>query len=44
MTDMKTFYQSLDESYKGVVRFGDGSSIKYEGKGEVHVECTNVIE
>ena len=41
MTSMKTFYQSLDESHKGVVRFGDGSSIRYEGKGEVHVNCTN---
>ena len=41
MTSMKTFYQSLDESHKGVVRFGDGSSIRYEGKGEEHVNCTN---
>ena len=41
MTDMKTFYQSLNESYKGVVRFGDGSSIRYEGKGKVHVDYTN---
>ena len=41
MTSMKNFYQSLDESHQGVVRFGDGSSIRYEGKGEVHVECTN---
>ena len=40
-TSLKTFYQSLDESHKGVVRFGDGSSIRYEGKGEVHVDCTN---
>ena len=41
MTGMKTFYQSLDESHEGVVRFGDRSSIRYEGKGEVHVECLN---
>ena len=41
MTCMKTFYQSLDESHQRVVRFGDGSSSRYEGKGEVHVECTN---
>ena len=41
MTDKKSFYQSLDETYKGVVRFGVGSSIRYEGKGEVHVDCTN---
>ena len=33
MNSMKTFYQSLDESHKGVVRFSDGSSIRYEGKG-----------
>ena len=41
MTGMKTFSQSLDESYQGVVRFSDGSSIRYEGKVEAHVECTN---
>ena len=41
MTGMKTFYQSLDESHKGVVKFGDGFSIRYEGKEEVHVDCTN---
>ena len=42
MTGMKTFYQSLDVSHKGVVRFGDSSSIRYEGKGEVlTVDCTN---
>ena len=41
LTGIKIFYQSLDESHKGVVRFGDGSSIRYEGKGEVHMECTN---
>ena len=41
ITSMKTFYQSLDESHKGVVRLSDGSSIRYEGKGEVHMDCTN---
>ena len=41
MNGMKTFYQSLDEPHQGVVRFGDGSSIRYEGKGKVHVACTN---
>ena len=40
MTGIKTFYQSLDESHKGVVRFTDGSLIMYEVKGEVHVDCT----
>ena len=40
MTTIKTFYYSLDESHKGVVRFYDGSSIMYERKGEVHVDCT----
>ena len=39
ITGMKTFYQSLDESHKRVVRFDDGSSIRHEGKGEVHVDC-----
>ena len=41
MTGIKIYYQSLDESHKGVVRFGDSSSIRYEDKGEVHVDCTN---
>ena len=41
MTAMKTLYNYFDESHKGVVRFGDGSSIRYEGKGEVNVDCTN---
>ena len=41
MIDMKTFPQSLDKSHKGVVRFGDDSSVRYKGKGEVHVEYTN---
>ena len=35
MTSMKTYYKSLDESHKEVTRFGDGSSISYEGRGEV---------
>ena len=41
ITGMTTFYQSLDESHKGVVRFGDGSSIRHEGKGEVYVDYFN---
>ena len=41
MTTIKTFYHSLDEYHTEVVRFYDGSSIRYEGKGEVHVNCTN---
>ena len=41
MTGIKTFYHSFDESYKGMVRFDDDSSIRYEGKGEVHVDLTN---
>ena len=39
MNSIKTLYHSLDESHKGVVRLDDGSSIRYEGKGEVHVDC-----
>ena len=41
MNGMKTLYQSLDECHQGVVRFGNGFSIMYEGKGEVHVDYTN---
>ena len=41
MNCMETFYHSINESHKGVVRFGDGSSIMCEDKGEVHVDCAN---
>ena len=41
ITDINTFYQSLDESHKRVVRFGDDSSTMYEDKGEVHEDCTS---
>ena len=41
MIGMKTLYQSLDESHKRLMRFGDGSSIRYEDKGEKHVDDTN---
>ena len=41
MTGMKIFYQSFDESHKGVVSFGDGYSSRYAGNYEVHVDCTN---
>ena len=41
MIGMKSIYQSLDETHKGLVRFGDRFLIRYEGKVEVHVDCTN---
>ena len=37
MTGKKVFFDNIDESKKGKVRFGDGSSIPYEGKGDISV-------
>ena len=44
MNGRRSFYESLDETHKRVVRFGDGSSIRYEGKGEVLVDCKKKSE
>lgn len=32
MTERRTKFKDLDESVKGQVRFGDGSTVKIEGK------------
>ena len=37
MTSMKSYFNSIDENIKGVIRFGDESSIAYEGKGSIMV-------
>ena len=37
MTGKKVFFDNIDENKKGKVKFGDGSSIPYEGKGDISV-------
>lgn len=41
MTGFKAKFTKLDESITGQVRFGDGSTIKIEGKGTVMMKCKN---
>ena len=35
MTGKTTFFHNIDENMKGRVKFGDGSTIPYEGKGNI---------
>ncbi|XP_078427941.1 uncharacterized protein LOC144700313 [Wolffia australiana] len=44
MTYKKSYFQSLDEDHCGMVKFGDGSSIKFEGKGSIYVHCSDGAE
>ena len=37
MTGMKSYFNSIDENIKAVIRFGDESLIAYEGKGSIMV-------
>ena len=37
MIGKKSFFHTIDENIKGRVKFGDGSMIPYEGKGNVSV-------
>ena len=37
MTGKRAFFHSIDENMKGRVKFGDGSTILYEGKGNISV-------
>ena len=37
MTGKTTFFHNIDENLKGRVKFGDGSTIPYEGKGNISV-------
>ena len=41
MTSIKSFFHSIDKHKTGNVKFGDGSSIKYEGRGTIIVMCKN---
>ena len=37
MTSKRAFFHRIDENLKGRVKFGDGSTIPYEGKGNISV-------
>ena len=37
MTGMKSYFNTIDENIKGVIRFGDESSVVNEGKGSISV-------
>ena len=37
MTGIKSYFNTIDENIKGVIRFGDESSVVYEGKGSISV-------
>lgn len=44
MTGSKSKFKELDESVTGEVKFGDGSTVKIEGKGPIAVKCKNSEE
>ena len=41
MIVIKSFFHSINKDETGNVNFGDGSSIKYEGRGTIIVICKN---
>ena len=41
MTGKKEFFHNIDDNMKGRVRFGDGSTIPYKGKGDISVTLKN---
>lgn len=41
MTGFKTKFKELNEQVRGLVSFGDGSTVGIEGKGSVVFECKN---
>ena len=41
MIGKKEFFHNIDENMKGRVKFGDGSTIPYEGKGNISVTLRN---
>ena len=41
MIGKKAFFHNIDENMKGRVKFGDGSTIPHEGKGNIYVTLTN---
>ena len=41
MTGKKEFFHNIDDNMKGRVRFSDGSTIPYEGKGNISITLKN---
>ena len=41
MTGKKVFFHNIDKNMKGRVKFGDGSTIPFEGKGNINVTLKN---
>ena len=41
MTGMRSFFKSIDENQRGTIKFGDESSIAFEGKGSIIVNYSN---
>ena len=41
MTGMRSFFRSIDENQRGTIKFGDESSIAFEGKGSIIVNYSN---
>ena len=41
MTGQKSKFKSLDEGVTGQVKFGDGSTVKIQGKGSIGFKCKN---
>ena len=41
MTGKKEFFHNIDDNMKGRVRFSDGSTIPYKGKGDISVTLKN---
>lgn len=41
MTGAKAKFTKIDEEINGQVRFGDGSTVKIEGKGTIMLQCKN---
>ena len=42
MISIKALFHHLDEDKHSIVRFGDGSIVKYEGKGSILVKFLDV--
>ena len=42
MINIKGLFHHLDEDKRSIVRFGDGSIVKYEGKGSILVKFLDV--
>ena len=41
MTGMRSFFKSIGENQRGTIKFGDESSIAFEGKGSIIVNYSN---